>query len=163
MDTAPSVVNPKPVSIPFALDPDSVRIAMDQAWRDHHHARDQTWKAVQMEAALAAGLAAAEAQYHSPVATTLVAVLVVLSAVSGILISLHHRDVEILKFEHIMNCEEALGLRQLIRGVRPPKKLRLWDAFRPSVMSTAVFIIRIHVAILLFALVFTGARWFAPG
>lgn len=28
---------------------ESVRIAMDQAWRDHHHARNQTWRALQMD------------------------------------------------------------------------------------------------------------------
>ena len=26
-------------------DNETVRLAMELAWRDHHHARDQTWKA----------------------------------------------------------------------------------------------------------------------
>jgi hypothetical protein len=100
---------------------------------------------------------------HSVVATTLMGVLVVLSAVSGILISLHHRGVERRKFEHILNCEEALGLHgpNLIGGVKLPDKLRLRDAFIPSVNNTVVFIIRLHLAILFFALVVTGSRWFA--
>jgi hypothetical protein len=135
---------------------------MDEAWRDHHHARDQTWKAVQMEAVLAAGLVTLDVQFHSVVATTLMGVLVVLSTLSGILISLHHRGVERRKFEHILNCEEALGLHgpNLISGVKLPDKLRLRDAFIPSVNNTVVFIIRLHLAILFFALVVTGARWF---
>jgi len=143
--------------------PESIRQAMDEAWRDHHHARDQTWKAVQMEAVLAAGLVTIDVQFQSVVATTLTAVLVVFSAVSGILISFHHRGVERRKFEHILNCEEALGLHgpNLISGVYLPDKLRLRDAFIPSVGNTAVFIVRLHLAILFFALVLTGARWFA--
>ena len=89
--------------------------------------------------------------------------VVVLSAVSGILISLHHRGVERTKFQHILNCEEALGLHgpNLISGVRLPDELRLRDAFIPSVNNTVVFIIRLRFAILFFALVVTGARWFA--
>jgi hypothetical protein len=151
MDTAPSP------------QPESIRQAMDEAWRDHHHARDQTWKAVQMEAVLAAGLVTLDVQFHSVVATTLMGVLVVLSAVSGILISFHHRSVERRKFEHILNCEKALGLHgpNLISGVKLPDKLRLRDAFIPSVGNTVVFIIRLHLAILFFALVVTGSRWFA--
>jgi hypothetical protein len=143
--------------------PESIRQAMDEAWRDHHHARDQTWKAAQMEAVLAAGLVTLDVQFHSVVATSLMGMLVVLSAVCGILISLHHRGVERRKFEHILNCEEALGLHRpnLISGVKLPDKLRLRDAFIPSVNNTVVFIIRLHLAILFFALVVTGARWFA--
>jgi hypothetical protein len=154
MDTAPSVMD--------HLESESVRVAMDEAWRDHHHARDQTWKAVQMEAVLAAGMVGVDAQHHIAIATTLMAVLVVFSAVSGILISLHHRRVERRKFKHILNCEKALGLRHpdLIWGVKLPKKMRLRDAFIPSVTSTAVFIVRLHLAILFFALVVAGARWF---
>ncbi|MBW2737280.1 MAG: hypothetical protein JRE64_00235, partial [Deltaproteobacteria bacterium] len=43
-------------------DKESVIAAMDQAWRDHHHARDQTWKALQIEAVLGAGLVTVDAQ-----------------------------------------------------------------------------------------------------
>jgi hypothetical protein len=77
-----------------------------------------------------AGLVTLDVQFHS-VVTTLMGVLVVLSAVSGILISLHHRGVERRKFAHILNCEEALGLHgpNLISGVKLPDKLRLRDAF----------------------------------
>ncbi|HVR08824.1 MAG TPA: hypothetical protein VMW75_12315 [Thermoanaerobaculia bacterium] len=141
--------------------PESIRLAMDEAWRDHHHARDQTWKAVQMEAVIAAGLVTVDAQFHSAIATTLLAALVALSAVFGILISLHHREVEIRKLTHILHCQQALGLCRpdLINDVSPPTKLRLRDAVRPRAQSTAVFILRIHLAILFFALVVASARW----
>ena len=34
----------------------SLEAAMQSAWKDHHHARDQTWKGLQMEALLAIAL-----------------------------------------------------------------------------------------------------------
>jgi len=85
---------------------------MELAWRDHHHARDQTWKAVQIVAVLGAGLVTVDAQFGNPVATDAAAILVVLVAFFGILISLHHRKLECRKFVHLMNCEEHLGLRR---------------------------------------------------
>jgi hypothetical protein len=150
---------PQEVSVPDPQ-PESIRMAMDQAWRDHHHARDQTWKALQMEAVLAAGLASVDVQYHNVLATTLMAVLVALSTASGILISLHHRKLERRKFSHILSCEEALGLhKNLITDVSLPAELRLRHVFMPSVRNTAVFILRLHFAILFFALLVAGARW----
>jgi hypothetical protein len=141
--------------------PESIRLAMDQAWRDHHHARDQTWKAVQMEAVLAAGLLTVDVQYAKGLATSASAVLVILAAVFGILITLHHRTVEITKFRHITNCQRALKLDRpnLISGIAPPAELRLRDAFRPSVRNTASFILRLHVALILFAVLVAVARW----
>ena len=49
-------------------------------------------------------------------------------------IALRHRNrVEIRKFEHIMNCEKALGLHTeyLISGVKPTQPISVWDAFLP--------------------------------
>ena len=58
-------------------DNETVRLAMELAWRDHHHARDQTWKAVQMEAVLGAGLVTVDAQFGNTIATFAAATLVV--------------------------------------------------------------------------------------
>ncbi len=147
-------------------EPESIRLAMDQAWRDHHHARDQTWKAVHMEVILAVGLVTVDAQFHNPVVTTVAALLVILASVFGVWISLHHRKLERRKFRHILNCEEALGLHRddLIpasgeHGVALPAEIRFRDAFRLSVRNTAVFILRMHLAIMLFAILLVVARW----
>lgn len=143
------------------IESESIRLAMDQAWRDHHHARDQTWKAVQMEAVLAAGLVTVDAQFHNALATTAAGALVFLASIFGIWISLHHRKLEIRKFTHIMNCEEALGLHRpdLISNVELPSKVRLRDAFSLKARNTAAFILRMHLAITFFALVVVVARW----
>ena len=114
-----------------------------------------------MEAVLAAGLVSVDAQYHNPIATTTLAALVVVAAFFGTLISLHHRRLEIRKVTHILHCEEALGLHRtdLISDVSLPSELRLRHALNPCVSNTAAFILRIHFAILLFALVIAIARW----
>jgi len=141
---------------------ESIRMAMDQAWRDHHHARDQTWRAVQIEALLAAGIVGVDFQMENFGATLAAGILVIIAAMFGIMISLHHRKLEIRKFTHIMNCEEALGLHQpnLIDKVSLPSPITFWDAFRFRKMNTALFILRMHVAIMAFAAIFIVARYF---
>ncbi|HZT58555.1 MAG TPA: hypothetical protein VFA21_08020 [Pyrinomonadaceae bacterium] len=145
-----------------AVQPESIRQAMELAWRDHHHARDQTWKALQIEAILGAGLVSVDAQYHNAIATTAAGALVVIAALFGVLISLHHRKLEIRKFKHITNCERALGLHRddlfPPNTVALPNELKLWHIFKLSVRNTAVFILRMHFAILLFAILLVVAR-----
>ncbi len=46
------------------LKQESIRLAMDQAWRDHHHARDQTWKALQIVVVLGAGLVTVDFNFN---------------------------------------------------------------------------------------------------
>ncbi len=138
---------------------------MDQAWRDHHHARDQTWRALQIEVALAAGLFGVDVQFKAPAISAVAAALVVLAAFFGILISLHHRKVEVQKFTQIMNFERALELlsEELIppSSVALPEKLRWWQIFNPRVRHTASFILRMHAAIMAFAMVVLIARLLA--
>jgi hypothetical protein len=151
-----------PRKISFEIEPDSIRAAMELAWQDHHHARDQTWRALQLEAALAAGLVGVDWQIQNAVATIAAGILVVIATIFGMLISLHHRKVEIRKFTHIVNCEEALGLHR--EDLLPPelckipREISFGDAFRPSVNNTATFILRAHIALMLFAVIFVVAR-----
>lgn len=153
---------------PHGPEHDTVRAVMELAWRDHHHARDQTWKALQIVAVLGAGLVTVDAQFGKPVATIAATTLVVPAAVFGILITLHHRKLECRKFRHIMNCEEYLSLRRKdllpsydddpIAGVKPPEQLSFWAIFNPRQRSTASFILRIHFAIMMFAIIVMVTR-----
>lgn len=151
-----------------APDKDTVRAIMELAWQDHHHARDQTWKALQIVAVLGAGLVTVDAQFGKPIATLVAAILVILAAFFGILITLHHRRLECRKFFHIMNCEEYLGVRRKdlipsydddpIGGVKPPRTLSFWAVFNPRHFNTASFILRIHFAIMMFAIIVLVTR-----
>ena len=143
-------------------DKESIRLAMELAWRDHHHARDQTWKALQSEVALAVGLIGINWQIQNIYATALVGIIVLIAPYLGVLISLHHRKLEIRKFTHIINCEEALGLHRddlLPKATtQVPLPLRVTDVFRISVRNTAGFILRMHFAVGVFAAIFVITR-----
>lgn len=163
--------------------PEAVRAAMDLAWRDHHHARDQTWKALQMEAVLGAGLITVDAQHRQLTATLGLAVLVILAAMFGLLISWHHRKLERRKLIHVFNCEEYLGLHRddLIpkkwQGADPddrsaavrdsavsfPDRSSWWWVFDIRRTNTALFIMRMHLAIVAFAIIVVVARYSAGG
>lgn len=158
---------------------ESLMKAMELAWRDHHHARDQTWKTVQIVAVLGAGLLSIDFAYENLIATRFAAILVILAAAFGVGITWNHRKLEIRKFIHIMNCEELLGLhrddiipldagddsmKEKNKRVRDgavgvPAKFHLVDVVHPWRHSTALFILRIHIAIMGFALVVFILRW----
>lgn len=146
-------------------DPESIRKAMDEAWGDHHNTRDQTWKALQTEFLIVAGVVGANWQVQSPLVTVVAAVFICFVVLCGIQITLRHRNkVEIRKFTHILNCEEALGLHQdhLISGVELPLRISICDAFNLYKGNTSLFILRMHLAIMgfaLFVLVYKLATW----
>ena len=62
---------------------ESIRTAMELAWRDHHHARDQTWKTVQIVAVLGAGLLSMDLVNKNLIATAFASVLVIIAAAFG--------------------------------------------------------------------------------
>lgn len=143
-------------------DPESIRLAMELAWRDHHHMREQTWRALQVEAALAAGLVGIDWQIQNIYVTVAAGTLVMLASIYGVLITFHHRRGEIRKFTHIVNCEEALGLHadDLLPPdtIKLPKALKFIDALNPRVQNTSVFILRMHTAVMIFAVLYIVGR-----
>lgn len=137
------------------VDKESIREAMKLAWSDHQHTRDQTWKALQIEFILVLGVVGANWQINSNLISIISIVFVCLIVLCGIQITIRHRNkVEITKFIHILNCEEALSLHteKLISGVKPPDKIKVLDAFNPLKGNTALFILRMHIVIMGFAL-----------
>lgn len=154
---------------------------MAHAWQDHHHARDQTWRALQMEAVLGAGLVTVDAQFQNVVATASAGVLLVIAAISGLLISWHHRRLERRKFIHILNCEELLHLHQdsvippeaedpkqdprpeTVKdgAVSVPRELKLLDVINPCAQNTALFILRMHLAVMAFGILMIVLRTWA--
>ena len=135
----------------------SLEKAMESAWKDHHHARDQTWKGLQMEALLAIALIGIDIQSINNSFSKLLLIgsgLLILLSISGIMITLHHRELEIRKFRHIMHCEDALGVRPYIDLVKLPTPIYIWDIFAFWKSNTVLFIMRMHFTILIFALWF---------
>jgi hypothetical protein len=143
-------------------DPESVRLAMDEAWREHQHARDQTWTALKLTIALVAGFVAIEVRFHNHLATAFGAVLVIAEAYSGLCIAKHHRAYQRLKFRHILNCEEWLGLHRsdLICDVTEPAPITWLDTFRGSKQNSVLFIMRMQMGLIVFALIFVVGSFF---
>ena len=160
---------------------ESLRMAMDQAWRDHHHARDQTWKTVQIVAVLGAGLLSMDLVNKNLAATAFATVLVVIASAFGAGVTWNHRKLEVRKFIHLMNCEELLGLHRddVIPLYTTPqemksKKKRVWDGavalpaefsglavINPAKNNTALFMLRMHLAIMVFAVLVFVTKWLA--
>jgi hypothetical protein len=143
---------------PLAKNPDlksSLEIGMQLAWQDHHHARNQTWEALKLEAVLAIALIGIDvSRIVSPAIPYIGSTLLFLLATSGLMITLHHRELERRKFRHIMHCEEALGLRKYIDGVGMPAPIYIWDIFLFWKSNTILFIMRMHFTILVIAVLF---------
>lgn len=159
------------------LDKESVRKAMELAWADHHHARNQTWKTIQIVAVIAAGLLTIDYQYKEIIPTLCASILVIIAGGFGIMITWNHRKLEKRKFIHIMNCEEYLGLHQdhLIpldsrankddenikdSAVKVPDKFKLLDVINPLKNNTSLFILRMHVTVILFSVLVLYFRVF---
>jgi hypothetical protein len=137
----------------------SVEKGMEMAWQDHHHARNQTWEALKLEALLAVALIGLDvSKAFSPSVPAIGSLLLFLLAVSGMMITLHHRELERRKFRHIMHCEDALGLRKYIDQVSLPSPNYIWDTFLFWKSNTILFIMRMHFAILVLSLVFLLSR-----
>jgi hypothetical protein len=155
----------------------SVQQAMEQAWKDHHHARDQSWKAIQIVFGLAVGLITIDFTHHSLFATSWAALLVIVAALFGASITWNHRILERKKFIHLMNFQGWLGLLddKLIPvlpardarapvevrdgAVKVPERFKLRDIFNPFEHSTALFILRMHIVIMFFSVLLVFARY----
>lgn len=143
-----------PISKNPSLKP-SIEKGMELAWQDHHHARNQTWEALKIEALLAIALIGIDvSEIVNPAIPYIGSALLFLLSISGIMITLHHRELERRKFRHIMHCEEALGLRKYIDGVKPPSPIYIWDIFTFWKSNTILFIMRMHFTILIIAVLF---------
>ena len=151
---------------------DAVIGALNQAWQDHHHMRDQTWRVVQMEAMLCAGLVAVEFTYGNVATTVLGAILVALIGYCGFCITWHHRKREKEKFQTIAKCQEQLRLSPGVIEIPEeegkdqkdpiiaPKTLReaLLCALNLRKNNTFLFLCRLHLVMILFSLLVAGTR-----
>lgn len=142
---------------------ESVRLALDIAWREHQHVRDQTWKSVQMVALLAVGLVTIDIRLASTTATVIAGLMLVALGYWGALITLHHRAYQIQKFNEILKAEGALHLIPDIvpESVHAPTPMTFWDAFSPRISHTAAFLLRMHIAMMVFGAVFIVFRFVA--
>ena len=129
-------------------------------WQDHFNTRAQTWKTLEIEAMLAVALVGIDWQLDSIFATSAVAVLLILAALSGSAITYRHRNnVEVMKFSHIINIEEKLGLCEpdLFGDVRKPAPIEWWHVLYPK-SNTPLFILRMNIIFMVFGIIYLVFR-----
>jgi hypothetical protein len=139
----------------------SLQAAMALAWADLHHTRRQTWEALKLEALIAAGLVGLRFVPNSnSLSLTALAVLggllLFLLAIAGAQITFHHRDIEIQKFEQIVDIQNRLNLGTIFAATREPAPVNWGRLRRIRESNTALYVARMHVAIALFSLVLIG-------
>jgi hypothetical protein len=139
---------------------ESLRVQLRIEWQDHIQTRIQTWKSLEIEALLVIGLVGADIKFDDLAVLLVLGLIIVLASLSGIQITKHHRVGQIRKFTHIDRLEETLGLHRtgLLDNVHPPSKFMWVDVVNPVKVNTPLFILRMHLAILIFTIVYVVAR-----
>ncbi|UCG52354.1 MAG: hypothetical protein JSW58_02030 [Candidatus Latescibacterota bacterium] len=143
-------------------DRDTLRHALDIEWQDHFQTRRQTWRTLEIVAILLLGFVAADLRLNSTWVTIVLGFLVILASLAGVSISLHHREAQVRKFTHIDRLEDALGLHRtgLLDDVHPPRSFTWADVLNPRRMNTPLFVLRMHLFIFIFVVVYMLARSF---
>jgi hypothetical protein len=133
---------------------------LEMEWQDHFQTRTQTWKTLEIEAILALGLVGIDWQLNRKAATCFAAILLIVATGFGAMITRRHRDVEVEKFGNIIEIEERLGVfaAGLFPRVKRPEPIRLRDAFIPSCTNTSLFILRMHLMLMAFGIIYGIAR-----
>jgi len=139
---------------------ETLRNQLQLEWQDHIQTRSQTWKTLEIEAALVLGLVGADLKFDNVGVAVILSVLLIISCISGIGITVHHRRGQIRKFTHIDRIEEVLGLHQkgLLDAVHPPSEFKWIDILIPWRNNTPLFILRMHIAIMIFTVIYAFAR-----
>jgi hypothetical protein len=75
---------------------------LELEWQDHFQTRIQTWRTLEIVAAIAVGLVGIDWQIGNRFATSAAALLLIAAAGFGVLITRRHRKVEREKFENII-------------------------------------------------------------
>lgn len=130
---------------------------LDLQWKDHIQTRGQTWRTLQIEAALAIALVGIDWQLSNIFATIGFAILLIIATSFGSQITIYHRNItEIRSFSIIINIENILGMNKpdLLGDVQIPKPIKWSDAFRFKKSCTSLFILRMHITLQAFAIIY---------
>jgi hypothetical protein len=130
-------------------------------WQDHFQTRIQTWRTLEIVAAIAVGLVGIDWQIGNRFATTAAAILLIAAAGFGALITRRHRKVEKEKFENIIEIERKLKLPELglFKEAKPPALIKWRDIIDPRKSNTPLFILRMHFILMAFGIVYLIFRW----
>ena len=136
---------------------ETLRKLLEIQWQDHFQTRVQTWKALEITSVLAVALVGFDWRVDNRIATACGAILLFLIAQFGVLITLKHRVVEITKFKIISKLEKELGVAD--NNLKLPQPISWWSIFVFWKSNTPLFILRMYIAIQLFAIGYCVMRF----
>jgi hypothetical protein len=139
---------------------ETLRKQLDIQWQDHFQTRTQTWKALEITALLAVALVGLDWRAGNQFVTIGTAVLLLIVAQFGVLITRHHRDVEITKLRIITALEKQLGIAD--EKLKPPAPIRWFTIFQVWKSNTPLFILRMYFIIQVFAIGYCALRVLSP-
>ena len=115
---------------------------MEIQWNDHFHMRDQTWKTLQYTIAIFLGVVGLQFKEGIDPNILLIAKSALLvTSLLGLIIALHHRIRQRLKFDLINFYEEKLGLKPDIDPI-----LQRYESGFFNIVNTSTFICVGHIA-----------------
>jgi len=139
---------------------ETIRHQLEIQWQDHFQTRAQTWKTLQIEAAMFLAIIGADFKLSNPWLLIPLGSVLVISTFFGIAITIHHRKVQIQKFQFIYNFEEKLSLHSPeYMGTATKPALFKWEkVFDFKNIATPTFILMMHLLLLSFAILYIVFR-----
>lgn len=139
---------------------ETLRHQLQIQWQDHIQTRNQTWKTLQIEAAMFLAVIGADIQLRNPWLLIPLGGVLLVSTLFGIAVTIHHRKVQIQKFGFIYMLEEKLGLLKpgYMKGATKPEPFKWSGVFDVKKIATPTFILVMHLLILIFAITYIVVR-----
>ncbi len=135
---------------------DALLKLLEIQWQDHFQTRTQTWKGLEISVLLAVALVGLDWQIDHPAITCIASALLAVVALSGMQITLRHRNsVEVKKFIIINELERKLLLDD---NHVLPGKITWLDIFIIKKSNTSLFILRMQFILLVFSVTYLFYR-----
>jgi len=147
-------------------DKETLRKQLEIQWLDHFQTRQQTWKPLEIQAAMVLAVVAADIKLDNILLLILFGGILVVSAIFGVAVTMHHRKVQSQKFKFIHMFERKLGLHNkgYMDGVIEPVQFTKWGSiFNPKKLATPAFILIMQMVILTFSLTYIAIRVYNSG
>ena len=144
-------------------DKETLRHQLEIQWKDHFQTRQQTWKPLEIQAAMLLAVIAADVKLNNLSVLVIFVLFLLISTVFGIAVTVHHRGVQVKKFHFIYMIEKKLGLHNpgYMEGIREPEQFewtRLDEWINPRKLATPAFILIMQIMILIFSIVYLIVR-----
>ena len=139
---------------------DTLRHQLQIEWQDHFQTRNQTWKTLQIEAAMFLAVIGADIQLNKPWLLIPLCGILLVATFFGIAITIHHRKVQIRNFKFIYIIEKKLGLIQpgYLEGISEPEEFKWSSIFDFKQIATPTFILVMHLLVLIFTIAYIMVR-----